>query len=258
MFDINEVIAPKAKPLPVFLLLDVSGSMGEVVDPDNVRHHTGQIIESDGQTWELVEDGTSKIMIMNEAVRKMINAMADEERMEAEHLISIITFGDTAEEHLAPTNASSVEWTDMLADGETAMGAAFSKAKKMIDNKGIVPSRAYRPMIVLVSDGEPTDEWEKPLEALIGEGRSSKCFFMAMGIGEKPGIQVLERFISKTPFLAEVNEKKIKNTVFHASDAETIHEFFLKVTMTATALINSQSTNGIPSSNSSDDNGGSR
>jgi len=51
-----------------------------------------------------------------------------------------------------------------------------------------------------------------------------------------------------------VNGRKIKNTVFHATDAETIHEFFRKVTMTATALINSQNTNGIPSSNSSGEN----
>jgi len=253
MFDPTTIIVPTAKPLPVILLLDVSGSMNEIIDPENFCP-TGETIETDGQTWALGKGGTQKIQILNDAVRKMINSMADDERTETEYLISIITFGDDAEEHLTPTNASSVEWTDMTADGSTAMGAAFSKAKKMIDNKEVIPSRAYRPMVVLVSDGEPNDKWEKPLEALINEGRSSKCFFMAMGIGEKPSIQVLEQFISKTPFLAEVNGRKIKNTVFHATDAETIHEFFRKVTMTATALINSQNTNGIPSSNSSGEN----
>ena len=57
MFDSTKFTVQKAKPLPVFLLLDVSGSMAEVVDPENVRR-TGQTLESDGKTWELVEGGT--------------------------------------------------------------------------------------------------------------------------------------------------------------------------------------------------------
>jgi len=242
MFDTNKIFVPKAKPMPILLLLDVSGSMNEIVDPENVRG-TGQTVENDGQTWEVVEGGTAKIEILNDAVKKMINSMANDEKMEIEFLVSIITFGDKAEIFLQPTKVSDIKWTNMTADGSTAMGDAFSKVKKMLDDKGIIPSRAYRPMVVLVSDGEPTDSWEKPLEALINEGRSSKCFFMAMGIGEKPGIQVLERFISKTPFLG--NNRNIKNTVFHATDAETIHEFFQKVSVTATASINA----GNPSSN---------
>jgi len=145
----------------------------------------------------------------------------------------------------------------MTAKSSTPMGDAFSKVKILIEDKEVIPSRAYRPTVVLVSDGEPTDNWEQPLESLINEGRSSKCFFMAMGIGQKPGIQALERFISKTPFLAEVNEKKIPNTVFHAADAEKIHEFFQKVTMSVTTRSKSQNPNDIPSSsNPSEDEGG--
>jgi uncharacterized protein YegL len=249
MFDPAKFTAPRAKPLPLFLLLDVSGSMCEVIDPENVRP-TGQTVVNDGKTWEVVEGGTTKIKILNEAVKQMIDSLADEEKLETEFQVSIITFGNKAEIFLAPANTSSVKWVDMTADGNTAMGAAFSKVKKLIEDKDVTPSRAYRPMVVLVSDGEPTDKWEKPLESLIAEGRSSKCFFMAMGIGEKPGIQTLERFISKTPFLAEVNGRKITNTVFHATDAEKIHEFFRKVTMSVTIRSKSQNPNDIPSSNS--------
>lgn len=247
MFDPSKFTAPKAKPLPVFLLLDVSGSMNEVVGPENVRR-TGRTIESDGRTWELVEGGTSKIQILNDAVRRMVDSFASEERMETEFLVSIITFGDRVAQHLAPAVASSVNWTDMEADGCTAMGAAFALAKGLIEDKNVIPSRAYRPTVVLVSDGQPTDDWEQPLEALITSGRSAKCFFMAMGIGDNSGTQVLERFISQTPVLAEVNSTPVRNTVFHATDADRIHEFFRKVTMSVTTRSKSQNPNAVPTS----------
>lgn len=247
IFDPSKFTAPKAKPLPVFLLLDVSGSMNEVIDPDNARR-TGQTYQSDGQTWEVVEGGTSKIQILNKAVRRMIESFSAEERMETEFLVSIITFGDSVAEHLEPSAASSVTWRDMAADGSTAMGGAFSFAKKLIEDKDVIPSRAYRPTVVLVSDGQPTDNWQRPLEALITDGRSSKCFFMAMGIGENPGTKVLERFISQTPVLAEVNGSPVSNSVFHATDADRIHEFFRKVTMSVTTRSKSQNPNDVPRS----------
>ena len=124
MFDASKFTAPKAKPLPVFLLLDVSGSMGEILDPENARR-TGQTVVNDGQTWELVQGGTSKIQILNDAVKQMISSFAAEERSEIGFLVSIIVFGDSETPHLPPTAAASVEWTDLTADGCTAMGAPF-------------------------------------------------------------------------------------------------------------------------------------
>jgi uncharacterized protein YegL len=132
------------------------------------------------------------------------------------------------------------------------MGAAFLLLKSLIEDKNVIPPRAYRPMVVLVSDGQPTDAWEVPIESLINDGRSSKCVFMAMGIGEDSGIQVLDRFISQTPILAEVDGHAIRNTVFHATNADKIHEFFRKVTMSVTTRSRSQNPNTIPASKKSD------
>jgi len=228
VFDPTKFTVSKAKPLPVLLLLDVSGSMGGSVGGES-----------------------SKIQVLNEAVKQMIDSFADEEKMETEFLVSIITFGGTAETRHMPKTASTVKWTNMTANGGTPMGEAFSKAKILIEDKEIIPSRAYRPTVVLVSDGAPTDNWEGPLESLITDGRSSKCFFMAMGIGEEPGIKVLERFISQTPVLAEVNGNKVPNKVFHAADAKNIREFFRKVTMSITIRSKSQNPNNIPASSNS-------
>ncbi len=196
----------KAKPLPVILLLDVSGSMG------------GESIKQ-----------------LNIAVKEMISDFASAEKNEVEILVSIITFGSEVLLHTPYTSAKDIDWKDLTVSGSTPMGTAFSMVKAMIEDKETTPSRAYRPTIVLVSDGEPTDSWEQPLRALVNDGRSNKCDRMAMAIGGAASNSVLNEFISGT-----------ENKVFTAADASQIQEFFKFVTMSVTTRTNSQNANVVP------------
>ena len=195
----------KAKPLPVVLLLDVSSSMG------------GESIKK-----------------LNIAVKEMISDFASAEKNEVEILVSIITFGAKVLLHTPYTSAKDIEWQDLTVSGSTPMGTAFSMAKAMIEDKETTPSRAYRPTIVLVSDGEPTDSWQQPLRALVNDGRSNKCDRMAMAIGGAASNTVLNEFISGT-----------ENKVFTAQDASQIQEFFKFVTMSVTTRTNSQNANVV-------------
>ena len=196
----------KAKPLPVVLLLDVSSSMG------------GESIKK-----------------LNIAVKEMISDFASAEKNEVEILVSIITFGAKVLLHTPYTSAKDIEWQDLTVSGSTPMGTAFSMAKAMIEDKETTPSRAYRPTIVLVSDGEPTDSWQQPLRALVNDARSNKCDRMAMAIGGAASNTVLNEFISGT-----------ENKVFTAQDASQIQEFFKFVTMSVTTRTNSQNANVVP------------
>ena len=164
--------------------------------------------------------------------------MADEEKMEVEILISIITFRSNINVHLPATSASHVKWKDLTAYGETKMGGALKKAKEMIEDKEITPSRSYRPTIVLVSDGRPGDVWEEPLNDLAKIGRSQKCDRMAMAIGQDADEDVLKRFIDGT-----------EHELFYANNAKELHEFFRYVTMSVTTRTRSQNPNQIPSAN---------
>ena len=235
MFDPKNFAVASAKPLPVYLLLDVSTTMGEVQDLENVKR-TGRKFFEDGQHWEEVEGGTTKIDILNEAVKKMLNAFSEEEKMNSEIIVSIITFGDTAELFISPTKVSEIEWTDMVAKGETALGEALKRTKEMIEDKKITLSRAYRPTIVLVSDGKPTDDWKDTLDGFINNGRSKKCDRMAMAVGKDAGENVLKRFIKGT-----------EHELFSSNDAEKISEFFDRVTMSVTTRTRSQNPNKVPS-----------
>lgn len=151
-----------ARPIPVILLLDTSGSM-----------HGDRIKQ------------------LNEAVSDMLQSFKHQEKMETTIEVSIITFGKDVNFHLTANkadntyfrSASEIEWEDLKADGMTPMGTAIKMAKGMLEDKTIIPSNAYRPTVVLISDGNPTDDWQNAIQSFISEGRSAKCDRMSLGIG---------------------------------------------------------------------------
>lgn len=209
MFDVSKFVENKSKPLPVVLLLDVSGSMlGE------------------------------KIKTLNYAVREMIKSFSEEETSASEIWVSIIAFNTTVQKIFSFTSASKIMdiWESknirLDASGLTSMGAALKIAKDMIESKDETPSKAYRPTVVLISDGAPTDDWETPMQDFISNGRSSKCDRMAMAIGAGEQEDVLRKFISGT-----------QNALFTSDDASGIVKFFKQVTMSVTTRKNSKNPN---------------
>jgi len=237
-FNANQFTVAKAKPLPVILLLDTSDSMNTVVNPDEVVR-TGRTGVVEGQLVEYVSGGKSRINVLNEAVRRMLGTFTKEASQANEFLVSVVTFGGTATLKQTPMLASAFRYTDLLADGGTPLGAAIDVAKSLIEDHGQTPSRAYRPLVVLVSDGEPTDSWESKLDSFIQDGRSAKCDRMALGIGGEAtggrGRTTLERFIKGT-----------EHKVFEAKDAEEIHKFFKVVTMSVVSRSLSKNPNLVP------------
>ncbi|WP_440557124.1 vWA domain-containing protein [Treponema succinifaciens] len=209
-FDPSKYTVAKAKPLPVVLLLDTSSSMN-----------------AGGEQ--------SKIAELDSAVRDMIKDFAHEEQLETEIQVSVITFGyDGVKLALPYTNASKVEMKKLEAQGNTPMGTALRMAKDMIEDKETTPSRAYRPLVILCSDGAPNDDWEAPMDNFIKDGRSSKCDRMAMAIGSDANEAVLKRFIEGT-----------ENPLFYAKDASSMHKFFKFVTMSVATRSHSQNPNVI-------------
>lgn len=199
---LREFTVASARPLPVILLADVSGSMGV--------------------------DG--KIQALNNAVREMLDSFRDESDLRAEIHVGIVTFGGTAKMHTALAPASGVTWSDLSAGGGTPMGSAFGIAHSTIEDRAVVPSRAYRPTLVLVSDGQPTDAWKEPLASLLGSERGGKAFRMALAIGGDADHNVLQAFL---------DDPEAK--VYAADEARQIRQFFQLVTMSVTSR--SRSTN---------------
>jgi uncharacterized protein YegL len=77
--------------------------------------------------------------------------------------------------------------------------------------------------LVLVSDGQPNDEWQLPLKQLLESARASKAARMAMAIGADADVRMLQTFLNSP-----------ESKVFHAHQASDIHKFFKWVTMSVT------------------------
>ena len=204
--ELEKFITNTGRPLPVFLLLDVSGSMS----------------------------GT-KIDTLNQCVKEMIKDFQNERMSEVALKLCVITFGgEGAKLHTELAPLKDVVFEDLRASGFTPMGAALTMASNIINDKEKVTSKGYRPVVVLVSDGYPNDSWEQPLEAFVNGKRTSKCEKWALGIGDGYDANMLQKFLGES-------DKK----VFDASVAKEITKFFKFVTLSTIARSKSQDPNTI-------------
>ncbi len=204
MSKLKEFTVAMARPLPVIVLADVSGSMAT----------------------------EGKIDALNTALSEMIAALAEEDAAQAEIHVAVITFGAEARLHQALAPARDIAWQGLKASGRTPMGVAFDLARDLIEDRGRVPGRAYRPTIVLVSDGQPTDTWNKPLQRLLGSERAGKAQRFALGIGADADRGMLAAFLADP-----------KGRVFEAHETRQIRNFFRWVTMSVSQRTRSAAPN---------------
>ena len=155
---------------------------------------------------------------------------------EVEINLAVISFGGDVTYDIPLQPVLELSNIQLQANGGTPMGAALSMAKDLLEDKEIIPSKGYRPAIVLVSDGAPTDAWESPMENFVKNGRSSKCQRFAMAIGTSQDDPVLNKFM-----------EGMEMPVYLATDATKIREFFKFVTMSVSQRSKSQNPNILPS-----------
>jgi uncharacterized protein YegL len=138
-----------------------------------------------------------KIQALNTAIREAIPHMQSvaKENPNANVLIRAVKFSNGAQWHIAtPTGIDSFRWTDLSADGVTDMG----KGLRMVAEQLRVPpmdERALPPVLVLISDGQPTDDFKGGLKELMEQGWGKKAVRIAIAIGEDADGEVLQKFI---------------------------------------------------------------
>ena len=199
---------PLAKPLPVILLLDVSGSMHG-----------------------------NKIDSLYDAVVEMIKTFEHAIIKETIINVAIITFGNEVLLHTPYTPVSTLAANGISrfdADGMTPMGTALRMAKDMIEDRETTSNKCYRPAVILVSDGEPNDDWRKPMEQFVNSGRTQKCQRFSVAIGNDANRSVLRMFADNDA------------SMFEADDASEIEEKLKKITTIVSQRANSQDPNVVP------------
>ena len=124
--------------LPVYLLLDTSGSM------------SGEPIES-------VKNG----------VQVLISTLRQDPYALETAFLSVITFDSSARQLVPLTELSMFQMPDIQANGTTALGEALSllanKANTEVTKTTPEVKGDWKPLVFIMTDGEPTDNWQQGL-----------------------------------------------------------------------------------------------
>lgn len=148
-----------------------------------------------------------KIGTVNHAIQSVIPEMADEaaNNPNAQLLIRTLRFSDTASWVTeAPVPVEDFTWDDLDAFGVTEMGAAFDLLAKELT---IPPmsDRALPPVLVLLSDGQPTDDYRGPLDRLLHLPWGKKAVRIAISIGSDVDDDVLTEFTGDRELVLKAN-----------------------------------------------------
>lgn len=127
--------------LPVYLLLDTSGSM------------TGEPIEA-------VKNG----------VQMMIHSLRQNPQAIETAFVSIITFDSDAKQLIPLTDLASFQTVDLKAAGTTVLGAALSLLADKLENEvtktTLEQKGDWKPIVFIMTDGVPTDDWQAGFQKL--------------------------------------------------------------------------------------------
>lgn len=150
-----------------------------------------------------------KIQSLNHAIREALPHMreAAANNPHAEIMVQALKFSHVCEWHVAkPTPVEKFTWTDLTAGGETAMGMALELVAQELTTENI-GSRGLPPVLVLVSDGQPTDNFKKGLKKLLESPWGSRAIRIGIAIGDHADLGVLRSFMNNP----EVEPLEAKN-----------------------------------------------
>lgn len=183
------------RPLHVIMLADCSGSMAG-----------------------------PRIQALNFAIGDMIQHFASWEReQEKRILIRAVAFADEPRWHIHdPMPATSMTWKalSVVPRGRTNMAPAFRLVAGAL--AADQASRGLRPVIVLITDGLPTDlpaDFDSGLQALLDVPAGRDAMRIAVAIGSTARSEALTKFIgnSSLPVLVASDVEQIADQLHRAS-----------------------------------------
>ena len=211
------------KMCPVIFLLDTSGSMSG-----------------------------APIGAVNDAIRNVLPELIsmNDSNADNEIRIAVITFDYEAkwiigeDELILPEDVQDV-WRDLDANGYTSMEAAFRALnEKLSTSHGFMKraSGSVAPVLFLLSDGEPTDDYRAGLQILQKNNWYKIAVRVAVGYGDAND-SILREFTGN------------EGTVLHANDTDELKNTIRFVAVTSSRVA-SQGSKVSPDDTNPDDNTG--
>lgn len=149
-----------------------------------------------------------KIQTLNRAVKEALFELrnAQDSNPFTDVLVRSISFADGAQWHIGnPTPVRDVSWLDLQASGVTKLGAAIDLLADALTPEKM-GRRNLPPVVILLSDGAPTDAWEEPLRRLNSSawGKPGRTTRVAFAIGKDADKDVLGDFTGNPETVLDV------------------------------------------------------
>ena len=170
--------------LPVYLVLDVSGSM------------SGEPIES-----------------VKNAVDGLVSALRQDPQSLETVFLSVITFSDDAEQLIPLTELPAFQTPSLVQGGGTFFGKALSLLAQRIQAEVVKSTREqkgdWRPMVVFMTDGQASDS-DNEVQAGLQEFKSTKTgLVIACGAGGSADVDFLKKFTETVVTLDTTDPRSI-------------------------------------------------
>ncbi len=171
--------------LPVYLVLDISGSMS-------------------GEPIEAVKNG----------VQVLVSTLRQDPYALETAFLSVITFDTSARQVVPLTELSMFQMPDIKATGTTSLGQALSLLANKVSTE-VAKTTAevkgdWKPLVFLMTDGEPTDNWQNGLNDF-----KNQKFGMVVACAAGSG--------ANTTILKQITEVVVQ---LDTADSATIKAFF--------------------------------
>ena len=183
---LDQITPAPRRVMTLFYIVDTSGSMyGEKIG--SVNDAMKEAIQSDLPEISTVND-------------------------DAEIRVAILQFASGCNwitPSTGPIEIGDVMWTDLHPNGLTDLGAACAELDKKLSRNQYLKSQtgAYAPVILLFSDGGPTDNWEQNLAKLKLNNWFKHAIKIAIAIGDDADKEVLATFTGTSESVITVNDK---------------------------------------------------
>ncbi len=163
-----------------------------------------------------------KVETLNNAIRESIPHIKEIAR-ETEGSIKIhaLSFSTGARWIVRNVDVRDFTWENIVTKGVTDMGRGFEILAEKLETE-FQGARGYQPVMILLSDGLPTDDYESGLKKLKETKWGSKAIRISIAIGSETDMDVLQDFIGDSfrgelkPLLAK-NASDLKNYIRWAS-----------------------------------------
>lgn len=206
---LDETTSVPRRTMTMFFLIDTSGSM----------------------------EG-NKIGAVNDAMENVMPIIGEisENNPDAEIKIAVLDFSSEVKWlYDEPKTASNFQWRNVSAEGLTSLGdACLQLNEKLSQSHGFMQSASgsYAPTIILMSDGEPTDNYKVGLDKLKENNWFKSAVKFAIAIGEDANTDVLVDFTGN------------KEAVLTVHNIEALKKIIKFVSVTSSQIASTSTSSG--------------